>query len=203
VSFIWLTPIAAFLLGSIPFGFLVVKLGRRGDVRAEGSGNIGATNVTRVAGKAAGLLTLLLDIAKGFLAVELAGYCSGNNARWMILAAVCVVAGHVFTPWLGFRGGKGVATALGAFLPISPFAALSALLVWILVLVFWRYVSLASMAAAGAIPLLMYILYERGYAPPWPVTIGTIFISLLIIFRHKGNLQRIISGEEHKFSLRE
>jgi glycerol-3-phosphate acyltransferase PlsY len=189
-------------LGSIPFGYLVVKLGRRHDVRSEGSGNIGATNVTRVAGKGAGLLTLLLDAAKGYLAVALAGALSGHNIRWMVIAAVLAVVGHIFTPWLGFHGGKGVATGLGSLFPISPLAMATALLVWVIVVIFRRYVSLGSIAATAATPLLMYLLYQPGYAPPWSVTLGTIVICTCIIVRHRENLERIIRGEEEKFSVR-
>ncbi|MGB7024495.1 MAG: glycerol-3-phosphate acyltransferase, partial [Candidatus Acidiferrales bacterium] len=126
---LWLIPIAAYLLGSIPFGYLIVKMGRGSDVRGAGSGNIGATNVTRVAGKAAGLATLMLDAGKGYLAVWLAMRWSHENIRWMMAAAVAVVLGHTFSCWLRFRGGKGVATGLGVFLAVAWQAVLATLLV--------------------------------------------------------------------------
>jgi glycerol-3-phosphate acyltransferase PlsY len=202
VKLYWLIPVGAYLIGSIPFGLLIVWLSRRRDVRAEGSGNIGATNVARVAGTGAGLLTLVLDAAKGYAAVALAGVITGHNIHWMMLAAVCALAGHVFPIWLRFRGGRGVSTGLGVLLPISPPAILTALLIWLLVILFWRYVSLGSVAAAAVTPLLMYILYQPGYAPPYAVTWGTLAICLLIIARHSENIRRMASGTEKQFSLR-
>jgi acyl phosphate:glycerol-3-phosphate acyltransferase len=194
--------VGAYLLGTIPFGLLIVWLSHRRDIRAEGSGNIGATNVARVAGSGAGLLTLVLDAAKGYAAVAIAAAVTGHNIRWMMAAAVCALAGHVFPVWLRFNGGRGVATGLGVLMPISAPAILTALLIWVLVLLFWRYVSLGSVAAAAATPLLMYILYQPGYAPPPPVTWGTLAICLVIIARHMENLQRIVNGTEKQFSLR-
>jgi glycerol-3-phosphate acyltransferase PlsY len=152
---VWTIPLIAYLLGSIPFGLLIVKLSGGGDVRESGSGNIGAANVTRVAGPISGILTLLLDAGKGYLAVWLARRISGGNVRWITAAAVAVVLGHMFSVWLRFRGGKGVATGLGAYIPISGAAVAAAAVLWIVVAVFWRYVSLASIAAAAALPLLV------------------------------------------------
>ena len=122
---------------------LIVKLSGGGDMRQAGSGNIGAANVTRVAGPVSGILTLLLDAGKGYLAVWLARRLSGGNIRWITVAAVAVVLGHMFSVWLRFRGGKGVATGLGAYLLISGMAVAAAAVVWIVVVVFWRYFSLA------------------------------------------------------------
>ncbi len=125
-------PFAAYLLGSIPFGLLLTKLFGGGDVRKAGSGNIGATNVARVVGPLAGILTLVFDTAKGTAAVWLAGRVSNESAAWMMIAAFAVLLGHCFPVWLNFKGGKGVATALGVFLALCPLAAVSALLLFIL-----------------------------------------------------------------------
>ncbi len=119
MSTAWLIPVVAYLLGSIPFGLLIVKAHGGPDIRAIGSGNIGAANVTRNAGKFAGILTLLFDAGKGYLAVWLAAHFTRGNIRWMMIAAVCAVVGHMFPIWLDFKGGKGVATGLGVFLPIA------------------------------------------------------------------------------------
>lgn len=193
---LWLIPVIAYLLGSIPFGFLLVRLFGGGDVRREGSGNIGATNVTRVAGAVPGLLTLLLDAGKGILGVWLAGKWSGGSIRWITAAAVAAVIGHMFSVWIGFRGGKGVATGLGVILLICPKAIVTAAVLWFVVLIFWRYVSLASVSAAAAMPIFIYLLYAPGHAPPTVLSLGIIVISLLVIWKHRANLQRLASGEE-------
>jgi acyl phosphate:glycerol-3-phosphate acyltransferase len=153
-----------------------------------------------VAGPAAGVLTLLLDTAKGSAAVWLAARFTDNTAAVMILAGAAALLGHCYPLWLKFKGGKGVATALGLFLMLSSLAALSALLLFIVVSFAWRYVSLGSISAAAAMPLLMYFLWAPGHAPPLPVIFGTLFASALIIYKHRGNLQRLIDGTEPKFS---
>jgi glycerol-3-phosphate acyltransferase PlsY len=191
---------AAYFLGSIPFGLLFAKLFAGSDIRSSGSGNIGATNVTRVAGPAAGILTLLLDAAKGSAAVWLAGRFTGQSATALTLAGGAALLGHCFPVWLKFKGGKGVATALGVFLMLAPMAALGALLVFIGVSITWRYVSLGSVSAAAAMPLLMYFLWAPGHAPPLVVDFGTLFASALVIFKHDANLQRLVDGTEPKFS---
>lgn len=193
---IWLILLVAYLLGSIPFGLLIVKASGGGDIRASGSGNIGAANVTRNAGLVAGLLTLLLDAAKGYLAVWLAARWTGSNMRWMMVAAILAVLGHMFPIWLGFRGGKGVATGLGVFLPICPQAVGFALLLWLAVVIFWRYSSLGSIIAAAALPIFLYVLYAPQHAPPLFVTLGTVFISLLVVAKHRGNIERLVAGTE-------
>lgn len=198
----WLTALVAYLLGSIPFGYLIVKLTRRGDIRRQGSGNIGATNVARTAGIAAGSLTLLLDAGKGYLAVWLAGRWTGGSIRWMMLAAVFAILGHIFPVWLGFRGGKGVATGLGLFLPICAKAVAAGVILWLLVVLFWRYVSLGSVVAAAALPILIYLLYAPPHAPPETVSFGAILISLLVIWKHRENMQRVIGGTENRFQWR-
>jgi len=193
-------PIAAYLLGSIPFGLLFTKLFRGGDVRQSGSGNIGATNVARVAGPLPGILTLLFDAAKGAAAVRLAARFSNENATWMIIAALAALFGHCFPVWLKFRGGKGVATAAGAFLMLSPLALLGSVILFILVVAFWRYVSLGSISAAASMPLLIYFLWAPQHAPPLAVTFGALAAAGLIIYKHDANIQRLLQGEEPKFS---
>src|SRR5882757_7157574 len=200
LKIVWLVPVAAYLLGSIPFGLLLAKLFGGGDVRKAGSGNIGATNVARVVGPLAGILTLIFDAAKGTAAVWLAGRVTGENAAWMMAAAFAVLLGHCFPMWLKFEGGKGVATALGVFLALSPLAAVSAMLIFILFVAYWRFVSLGSIAAAAAMPLLIYFLWAPRHAPPVVVDIGTLAIALLVIYKHDGNLQRLVEGTEPQFS---
>lgn len=197
----WLAP-AAYLLGSIPFGFLIVKLVGGGDIRFRGSGNIGATNVAREAGALPGVATLLLDGAKGYFAVWLAARVTNGNPRWMILAAVLTIVGHTFPVWLRFQGGRGVATGAGVFLPICWQAVLGALIVWLVVLAFWRYVSLASISAAASLPLLVYLLYAPGHAPPESISAGASFAMLLIIARHRSNIIRLLRGTEPQFSFK-
>jgi glycerol-3-phosphate acyltransferase PlsY len=197
----WVIPLIAYFLGSIPFGFLIVKA-RGADIRTSGSGNIGAANVTRNAGAVAGILTLLLDAGKGYLAVWLASRITTGEIKWMMAAAVLAVIGHMFPVWLGFKGGKGVATGLGVFLPICPEAAAAAVVLWILVVAFWRYSSLGSIVAAAALPIFVYLLYAPRHAPPETVTFGTIFIALLIIAKHRSNIERLIAGEENRLTFR-
>jgi acyl phosphate:glycerol-3-phosphate acyltransferase len=198
VNLVYLIPVLAYLLGSIPFGLLIVKLTAGSDIRDVGSGNIGAANVARNAGKGPGALTLLLDAAKGYLAVWLAGHFTNSNIRWMMIAAMCAVVGHIFPVWLKLRGGKGVATGIGVFLPISWHAALLAIALWIVVVFFWHYASLGSIAAAAGLPVFMYVMYAPGLAPPDIVTFGTTFIVCLVLIKHISNIQRLLSGEEPK-----
>jgi len=193
-------PAAAYLLGSIPFGLLLTRLFGGGDVRKSGSGNIGATNVARVAGTLPGILTLLFDVAKGAAAVWLAGRVSNESATWMMIAALATLLGHCFPIWLKFRGGKGVATAAGAFLVLCPAALLGSVILFLLVVFFWRYVSLASISAAASMPLLIYILWAPHHAPPPIVTFGALAAAGIIIYKHDGNIQRLVQGEEPKFS---
>jgi acyl phosphate:glycerol-3-phosphate acyltransferase len=193
-------PIAAYLLGSIPFGLLLAKLFGGGDVRKAGSGNIGATNVARVVGLLAGILTLVFDTTKGAAAVWLAGRVTNESATWMMAAAFAVVLGHCFPVWLKFKGGKGVATALGVFLALCPLAAAGALLIFVMCVAYWRYVSLGSISAAAAMPLLIYFLWAPRHAPPIIIDAGTLAIALLLIYKHDGNLQRLVEGTEPRFS---
>jgi len=193
----------AYLLGSIPFGFLIVALRGGDDIRERGSGNIGAANVARNAGAIAGALTLLLDGGKGYAAVAIASRLShgSNSPRWMMAAAIAAVFGHIFPVWLGFRGGKGVATSLGAFLPICREAVLAAVILWIAVVAFWQYASLGSIIAAAAMPVLVYLLYAPRHAPPGYIMGGTILIALLVLAKHRANIERLISGQEPRLKL--
>jgi acyl phosphate:glycerol-3-phosphate acyltransferase len=195
-------PAAAYLLGSIPFGLLMGKLFGAADVRTAGSRNIGATNVARVAGPLAGIFTLLLDAVKGAFAVVLAARLSDQSATWMMIAGLCALLGHCFPIWLGFHGGKGVATAAGVFLVLCPPAFLGSVILFVLVVVYWRYVSLGSMSAAAAMPLLIYFFWAPHHAPPYAVTFGSLAAAMLIVYKHDANIQRLVQGDEPKFSFR-
>ena len=195
----WLIPAIAYLLGSIPFGFLIVK-SRGADIRQAGSGNIGAANVTRNAGPVAGILTLLLDAGKGYAAVYVASRMTHGEIIWMMAAGLLAVIGHMFPVWLGFKGGKGVATGLGVFLPICWQAVAAAVVLWIIVVVFWRYSSLGSVVASAALPIFVYLLYAPPHAPPPYVTMGTVLISVLVVVKHRSNIERLIAGEENRLT---
>lgn len=186
----------AYLLGAIPFGYLLVKMLTGADVRASGSGNIGATNVLRTAGRAAGVVTLLLDVAKGYLAVWLAGRLTGGSELWMSLAALCVMAGHAFPVFLKFKGGKAVASCVGAFLRLTPLPLAAALVVFVVVVAVTRYVSLGSVLAAGSLPLAVWLILH----PPAPVQAASLLAGAFIIWRHKSNLERLRAGTEHVLS---
>jgi len=190
----------AYFLGAIPFGVILAKLLGGTDVRRSGSGNIGATNVARVVGPLAGVLTLIFDIAKGAGSVLLAEKLSNHSAGWTMIAGIAALVGHCFPVWLKFRGGKGVATAGGVFLVLSPPACLAAVILFLLVVIFWRYVSLGSVSAAAAMPLLITFLWAGRERPPLAVTVGTLAAVLLILYKHRGNWQRLLAGREPKFS---
>jgi acyl phosphate:glycerol-3-phosphate acyltransferase len=196
--------IAAYLLGSIPFGYLIVRAKEGADVRETGSGGTGATNVTRRAGKKAGIITLLLDAAKGFAAVLLARYLLGAGFEvnwWVAVAAVLAVIGHCFPLWLGFRGGKGVATGVGVFLGLSPAAVALALVVFILVVGLTRYVSLGSITATVVFPLCVWLLslYLKPQGALAPVLSASIAGGAIIILMHRANIARLLAGTESKF----
>lgn len=190
----------AYLIGSIPFGYLIVRMSNGGDVRETGSGGTGATNVSRRAGRAAGILTLVLDAVKGACVVLMATWLSEG---WVVaVAAIAVIVGHIFPVWLGFRGGKGVATAVGVFVIIAPVALLCAGIVFVAVVSLTRYVSLASLSAAAAIPLFLWLqklLIQPRAEIKAPLT-AAIVTALLIIFAHRGNIARLMNGTEPKFS---
>lgn len=197
----WLIPVISYFLGAIPFGFLIVKAHGR-DIRETGSGNIGAANVARNAGAVAGVLTLVLDAGKGYLAVWIAARWTHSDARWMMAAALAAVIGHMFPIWLRFKGGKGVATGLGVFLPIAPVAVLAAVVLWILVIGFWRYSSLGSVLAAVGLPFFVHFLYAPRHTPPPEVAVGTILISILVLVKHRANIERLMNGTEPRLRFR-
>jgi glycerol-3-phosphate acyltransferase PlsY len=192
---------AGYLLGSIPFGLILARITGGVDVRKHGSGNIGAANVSRVAGPLAGISTLILDAAKGAAAVWLAALFTQHSAKAMMFAGLAALVGHCFPVWLKFKGGKGVATGLGVFAALCPLAALLGLAVFVLVFLFWRYVSLASLSGTATLPLLIYFLWAPGHAPPLTVSIGTLAASALIFFKHRTNLLRLMEGTEPKYPL--
>ena len=195
----------AYLLGSVPFGYLIVKLSGAGDVRETGSGGTGATNVTRRAGKWAGLLTLLLDALKGAAAVLIARLLLTGEAGadwWVAAAALAAVAGHCFPVWLGFRGGKGVATGLGVFSVLAPLALLCVLPAFALVVWATRYVSLGSITGAALVPLAVWLTSSRGpNANTLPTLTAATAGGALIIFMHRANIGRLVRGEENKLKL--
>ena len=201
-AILWLLVFVGYILGSIPVGYLLVRARSGRDIRAMGSGNIGATNVARTAGWSTGAATLIFDVAKGFLAVWLAGHFSAGSIRFMTYAGLAAILGHVFPVWLKFSGGRGVATALGVFLMICWAAVASAILLFAIVFLFWRYVSLASVSAAAALPLLVYLLYAPGHAPPTAVTAGTLLAAAIIIVKHRENIERLMAGTEPRFEMR-
>lgn len=201
--------LAAYLLGSIPFSFLVVKLMAGKDVREHGSRNVGATNVARTAGRMAGILALLLDIAKGWAAVMVARWIVSSPSwpfaagpqpwemreMWIALAGLLAVLAHMFPVWLHFHGGKGVATSAGVILALDPLVLLGAILVFAIVLLVFRYVSLASMVTAAALPVLFRFLVQG--APYWRVVM-TIALAIAVIVKHHSNIARIVDGTERK-----
>ncbi|MDQ3907429.1 MAG: glycerol-3-phosphate 1-O-acyltransferase PlsY [Acidobacteriota bacterium] len=198
--------IAAYLLGSIPFGYLIVRAKSGGDVRETGSGGTGATNVTRRAGKVAGVLTLALDALKGASAVVLARRLLAPDFGidwWVAACALAVVAGHVFPVWLKFRGGKGVATGLGAFVCLAPLAVACACAVFVVVVWATRYVSLGSVVAAALLPLFVWLLYARGGPGSEfePVVTCALAGAALIVFMHRANVGRLLRGNENKLKL--
>jgi glycerol-3-phosphate acyltransferase PlsY len=199
---LWGLVVLGYFLGSIPFGYLLVRGTGGGDIRYQGSGNIGATNVARTAGWSVGVATLLLDAAKGFLSVWLAERFSGGNVRIMMYAGLAAILGHVFPLWLRFEGGKGVATALGVFLAICWPATAAAVFLFLLVALFWRYVSLASISAAAALPLLVYLLYAPRHAPPTAISVSTLLAAAVVIVKHRDNIERLFAGTEPHFDIR-
>ena len=195
--------VAAYLLGSIPTGYLLMRIFRRQDIRTLGSGNIGATNVLRSGAKGLGAATFLLDVLKGALAVLLGarlaamGFPHLRPHDAMALAALCAVLGHMFPVWLGLRGGKGVATAFGVFLVLVPYAALGSLAVFAVVFALGRYVSLASILATAAFPLFTWL------AAPWArnylvMAIVGIVVGLILV-KHRQNIVRLMAGTEYRF----
>lgn len=200
-SALWGLVALGYLLGSIPFGYLLVRAKGGGDIRFQGSGNIGATNVARTAGWSVGIATLLLDAGKGFLSVWIAERISGGNIRLMMYTGLAAMIGHIFPLWLKFEGGKGVATALGVFLAVCWPAVAAAVVLFFLVFIFWRYVSLASISASAALPLFVYLLYAPRHAPPTAVSVCTLLAAVLVIVKHRDNIERLLAGTEPRFEM--
>ena len=203
--------ITAYLLGSIPFGYLIVRARSGADIRETGSGGTGATNVTRRAGKLAGVLTLVLDALKGAAAILIARLIIDSpvpssdvdSGSWAIAgAALLVIIGHMFPVWLGFRGGKGVATGVGVFLVLAPIAVLGAGAVFLVIVFATRYVSLGSIIAASTIPLFVWLQHGliRSVDGLWPTMVAAVVGAALVIFAHRANIQRLLQGKESKFS---
>jgi glycerol-3-phosphate acyltransferase PlsY len=209
--------VIAYLLGSIPFGYLIVRATQGADIRETGSGGTGATNVSRRAGKASGVLTLLLDALKGAAAVAiakivlglpifgegaLAGSSNENAYWWVASAAIAVIVGHIFPVWLRFRGGKGVATGVGVFLMLAPLAVAIAGLIFVLVVWRTRYVSLGSILAVVAIPL--FVLLRSVFVQPVgyfaPIMTTAMAGAMLIVFAHRENIERLMKGTENRFN---
>jgi glycerol-3-phosphate acyltransferase PlsY len=195
-----ITVIASYLLGSIPFGLLLVRLVHGEDVRASGSGNIGATNVARRS-PALGVLTLLMDAGKGLTAVLIARhlFAAPEQRLGMTLAAFCAIVGHLFPVWLKFHGGKGVATGLGSFAVIVPKSVLCVAGVFVLVVALVRYISLGSVLAAATFPIMVWVLHE--YEDTYQLLLMAA-ACVLIIWRHRGNLSRIVQRIEPRFGER-
>ena len=185
----------AYLLGAIPFGYLLVKWKTGADVRSSGSGNIGATNVLRTTGRAAGVLTLLLDIAKGYLAVWIAGRLTDHSALWMSAAALAVMAGHAYPVFLKFQGGKAVASFVGAFLCLTPLPLVAILVVFVGTVISTHHISMGSIVAAATFPLAVWLILQ----PSIYVVVAAILAGAFIIYKHKSNVRRLREGSEHVF----
>jgi glycerol-3-phosphate acyltransferase PlsY len=187
--------IIAYLLGAIPVGYLLVKLTTGKDVRASGSRNIGATNVLRTTNRALGVLTLVLDIGKGFLAAWSAALLTGDSPMWTSAAALAVIAGHAYPVFLGFKGGKAVASFIGAFLYVAPIPLLASLIVFAAVVAKTRYISAGSIMAVASFPLAVWLISH----PPHEVIVHTLIAAAFIVYRHKENIGRIRAGTENVF----
>jgi len=195
--------VVSYLLGSIPFGYLIVNATTGSDVRQTGSGGTGATNVSRSAGKGAGILTLFLDALKGAAAVLLAEFLLRGNdhaAWWIGACGVIAMLGHIFPVWLRFRGGKGVATGVGVFLILAPLAVLIAGVLFVVIVWTTRYVSLGSMLSAVAIPFIVWLLSLLRPVPDVvPIIVSTLAGATLIVYAHRTNIGRLLNKTENKF----
>jgi acyl phosphate:glycerol-3-phosphate acyltransferase len=198
--------VIAYLLGSIPFGYLLVKyvFTSGEDVREIGSGGTGATNVARRTGAKGGLLTYVLDVAKGVAAVLLMRMVADDDYLWIGAAAIAAIIGHISPIWLGFKGGKGVATGVGVFLALAPYAVLTTLVLWALIVYFSRYVSLGSIIATAAVPLWTYLYY--GLLQPHPHLKALLVVAItgcaLIVATHHENISRLLKGTENRIGVR-
>lgn len=194
--------LAAYLIGSIPFSYIFGKF-RGIDLRKHGSGNVGATNALRILGTKVGIITLLLDIGKGVLAVELGRMLLSSGVEWqLVVVAIAAISGHIFTIFLGFKGGKGVATSAGVFLDLFPLPCLLALLLFVILVSITRYVSLGSISAAFFLFIYMLISSIRENFVNWSSFAVVSLVAGFIIIRHKGNMQRLLQGNENKISFK-
>jgi acyl phosphate:glycerol-3-phosphate acyltransferase len=187
--------LTAYLLGAIPFGYLLTGFTTGKYVRSEGSGNIGATNVLRAAGRGAAIATLVLDMAKGFAAVWIAGRLTGGSSGWMADAALAVMVGHAFPIFLGFKGGKSVATFTGAFLYLTPIPALCGIIVFVITVVVTRYISAASILAAATFPLGVWLIQHSTLNE----VLAAVIAAAIVVYRHRENMRRIRAGKEPVF----
>jgi glycerol-3-phosphate acyltransferase PlsY len=185
----------AYLIGAIPFGYLLVRFTTGRDVREEGSGNIGATNVLRTTGRGPAVATLVLDIAKGAFAVWLAGALTGLSENWMALAALAVMAGHSYPVFLNFKGGKAVASFIGAFLYLTPLPLLAVLVVFVAIVALTGYISAGSVIAAAMFPLGVWLILH----PAPLVVLASLAAGAFIVWRHKANIERLRAGTENVF----
>lgn len=198
--------VGSYLLGSIPFGYLAGRLAGT-DIRQVGSYNIGATNVVRVLGKKYGYPVFVLDVLKGFGAVKISMLMApGRPPEWNsaeifgILAAISSVLGHLYPPWLKFKGGKGVATSAGALLALTPVATLIGVAVWIIVFWVTRYVSLASIIAAIVLPLVILVVRWHDHNGVKPLVFSSACVAAVVVWRHRSNLSRLMRGTEPRFA---
>ena len=190
--------VLSYMIGGLPFGYWFVWLTMRSDIRTMGSGNIGATNVQRTAGTKAGVIVLVLDILKGFLAVWAAGLLTHQDTLALALAACAVMLGHCYPIFLGFKGGKAVACFIGAFAIITLLPLLAVVVVFLLTVTLSRFISLGSIIGALSFPLLVWFIQH----PPLPFLYAAIFAAVLVIYRHQANIQRLLAGKESVFSLK-
>lgn len=193
-----LSTVLAYLIGGLPFGYWFVLLTVGSDIRTMGSGNIGATNVQRTAGTKAGVIVLLLDILKGFLAVWLAGLICHQDTVALALAACAVMVGHCYPVFLGFNGGKAVACFIGAFAVVTLLPLLAVVVVFLLTVALSRFISLGSIVGALSFPFLVWFVQH----PPAPVLYAAIFAAILVIYRHRANIERLRAGNENVFSFK-
>jgi acyl phosphate:glycerol-3-phosphate acyltransferase len=203
MDIVWmvLTVIAAYFLGAIPTGYLIVKALKGTDIRKVGSGNIGATNVKRVLGFKWFLIVLAIDALKGFVPVTMAGLIFGEKYAYMpVLAGFAAIMGHTFTVFLNFKGGKGVATSVGVFLALAPLSLLTSMFVFIVLLLFFGYISLGSIVAAAMLPAFVYIYGEGGYL--YLIQVLALAGAGFIIYKHKDNIKRLLNGTENKFDIK-
>jgi glycerol-3-phosphate acyltransferase PlsY len=190
-----LAALIAYLLGGIPFGFVLVKLTTGKDVRAGGSGNIGATNVLRTTGRAVAIATLLLDIAKGFAAVWIAAELTGDSPVWTSAAALAVMAGHAFPVFLKFKGGKAVASFTGAFAYLTPLPLFAIAIVFFVVVIATRHISAGSIVGAAMFPVGVWMISH----PAAPIMAASLIAGIFIVYRHKSNIERLHAGRENVF----